>query len=117
MDRDARYLLDMLMAANRILDQAHGRRRGDLDQDLSLQETVYWQTCVIGEAAGHLTTEFREAHPEEPWHKIIGLRHRIIHGYGDIDNDIVWDVVTTYLPGLVALLSGLVPFVESNGQE
>ena len=32
-----------------------------------------------------------------------GLRHRLIHGYGDVRLDIVWRVVKDTLPGLIAV--------------
>ena len=31
---------------------------------------------------------------------IIGLRHRIVHGYFDVDLDLVWHIVTIELPEL-----------------
>ncbi len=31
-----------------------------------------------------------------------GLRNRLIHGYDDVDLDIVWAIVTTDLPALVS---------------
>jgi len=37
------------------------------------------------------------------------MRHRIVHGYTDVDYDIVWDVAVNKLPGLVAMLSPLLP--------
>ena len=49
------------------------------------------------------------AHPEIPWADIIGMRHKVVHDYLGVDEDIVWQVVTEDLPGLAVLLSGLVP--------
>ena len=40
---------------------------------------------------------------------IVGLRNRLIHGYDDIDHDIVWQIVTTDLPLLVLELSRSLP--------
>jgi uncharacterized protein with HEPN domain len=33
---------------------------------------------VIGEAADHVSEEFKEAQPQFPWHEIIGMRHQIV---------------------------------------
>ena len=49
--------------------------------------------------------EERARRPGVPWSSIVSLRNRLIHGYDDIDHDIVWEVVTTDLP---ALVSGLI---------
>jgi len=40
---------------------------------------------------------------------IVGLRNRLIHGYDDIDHNIVWQIVTTDLPLLVLELSCSLP--------
>ncbi|MEQ1912636.1 MAG: HepT-like ribonuclease domain-containing protein [Vicinamibacterales bacterium] len=34
----------------------------------------------------------------------MGLRNRLIHGYDDVDHDIVWEIVTTDIPALVVQL-------------
>jgi uncharacterized protein with HEPN domain len=64
---------------------------------------------VIGEAARHVSQEFTDAHPEVPWPNIIGMRHKVVHDYLGVDEDIVWQVVTKDLPGLVSVLQSLAP--------
>ena len=64
---------------------------------------------VIGEAARQVSSECTEAHPEVPWATIIGMRHKVVHDYLGVDEDIVWQVVTADLPKLVAVLEPLVP--------
>jgi len=64
---------------------------------------------VIGEAARQVSAEFAAAHPEIPWAIITGMRHKLVHDYLGVDEDIVWQVVTTDLPSLVAALEPLVP--------
>jgi uncharacterized protein with HEPN domain len=56
---------------------------------------------IIGEAASRLSKEFRKAHPDVPWQYMIGMRNRIIHGYFDIDPDLVWKTASQELPALV----------------
>jgi uncharacterized protein with HEPN domain len=48
-----------------------------------------------------------EQHPEIPWRAIVGMRHRVVHDYLHVDEDVVWDVVTGDLEPLVAGLSKL----------
>lgn len=55
------------------------------------------------------TREFSSTHPEIPWADIIGMRHKAVHDYLGVDEDIVWQVVTEDLPRLVAALEPLVP--------
>jgi uncharacterized protein with HEPN domain len=42
--------------------------------------------------------------PDIAWQDIVAMRHRLIHGYFDIDLDIVWSTVTEDLPPLAAQL-------------
>jgi uncharacterized protein with HEPN domain len=39
-----------------------------------------------------------------PWVQIVGLRNRLIHGYDNVDFDILWEIVTKDLPPLIAEL-------------
>ncbi len=55
---------------------------------------------IIGEAAGKLPPDFRDSHPDIPWKKIIGLRHRIVHDYFDIDVEIIWQILKKDIPAL-----------------
>ena len=52
---------------------------------------------MMGEAANMLTTEFQNAHPETPWKMVKGMRNYIVHEYFQIDNNVVWDVVSNEL--------------------
>ncbi len=59
---------------------------------------------VIGEAARGISPEFREKHAKIPWKQMMGMRNRLIHGYYDINLDIVWETITKDLPPLIAQL-------------
>ena len=39
---------------------------------------------------------------------MIGMRNRLTHAYFDIDLDIVWEVITTNLPPLIAELETII---------
>jgi uncharacterized protein with HEPN domain len=58
----------------------------------------------LGEAASRLAADFRAAHPEFPWGEMIGMRNRIVHGYEDLDPDIVWHVATEDIEAVIAAL-------------
>jgi len=107
--RDAALLLDMALAAKDALSFV-----ADLDEGAFLasdlhQSAIMRKLEIIGEAAGRVSKSFCAAHAEIPWRQMTGLRHRLIHGYGDVRLDIVWRVVTDTLPGLIATLRLLIP--------
>jgi len=67
-------------------------------------KTIY--ACVfnlsqIGELVGKLSAEFVQSAGHIPWRKIKGLRNRIVHDYEGIRLNIVWEVITEFLPQLI----------------
>ena len=74
-----------------------------------LRLAVEWEVEIIGEAASKLSREFRDAHPEIPWQRIIAQRNVIAHEYGDILIDRIWRVATERIPELIQLLEPLIP--------
>ena len=64
---------------------------------------------IIGEAAYQLTKETRASIPGMPWEDIIGMRHRLMHAYFDINLDILWQTVMEDLPVLARLLESNIP--------
>jgi uncharacterized protein with HEPN domain len=62
---------------------------------------------LIGEAATHIPVDVRSANPQIPWRLVIATRNRLIHGYLGIDNDTLWSIVQSDLPGLLQALMGL----------
>ena len=72
-----------------------GAVAADLDADRLLALALVRLLEIIGEAAARVPAEERARRPGVPWSSIVSLRNRLIHGYDDIDHDIVWKVVTT----------------------
>ncbi len=101
---DRMRLLHMLDHAAEALDMAHGKTRNDLDSDRRLNLSLVRLFEIVGEAAARVSKDTRERYPNIPWPDIVGLRNRLIHGYDQIDFDILWEVIETDLPQLVAQL-------------
>ena len=99
-DDDRVRILHMVDAAESVEQFAAGRKRGDLDTDRMLLFAIVRAIEVIGEAASKVTSETQDTSPEIPWASIVGMRNRLIHGYFDIDSDVVWKTVTDEIPGL-----------------
>ena len=92
--------------AHEVAELVRGRTRSDLDADRLLALAVVRLLEIVGEAAARVPAEERARRPGVPWSSIVGLRNRLIHGYDDVDHDIVWAIVTTDIPLLVAQLPG-----------
>ncbi len=96
-----RYMLDAAREAGELVA---GRSRADYDRDRTLRLALVRLLEVVGEAASHIPVEFRDEHPEIPWFGVVGLRNRLIHGYDDVDYDIVWQILADDIPSLVSAL-------------
>jgi uncharacterized protein with HEPN domain len=102
-------LRHMLDAARRAKSLAQHRTRYDLDADELLNLGLVRLLEIIGEAARGVSASCRDAHPEIPWKVIAGMRDRLIHGYFDINLDIVWRTVMEDIPPLVMQLEHILP--------
>jgi uncharacterized protein with HEPN domain len=103
-ERDEIRLRHMLDAAHDIQTFTQRRPRNDLDTDRQLRFAVVKCLEILGEAASHISQEVQAGVPELPWPQIIGMRNRMIHGYYDINLDIVWATVQTDLTPLIEAL-------------
>lgn len=98
----------MVDAVREALVFAQGKSRTELEHDRMLALAIIKELEIIGEAAAKVSTEARDAYPAIPWTDIIGMRNRLIHGYFDIDLDLVWNTVTDDLDHLLRQLEAIV---------
>lgn len=97
---DTVYLNDMLDAIRQIEQYMRGLEFQAFSEDKMRQDAVVRRFQVIGEAARNISPEFQQAHPNVPWSEIIGMRHKVIHDYFEIDLETIWDTVYSDLPSL-----------------
>ena len=79
-----------------------GKDKGTFLHDSDFQQSISFSLLQIGELAGSLSEELRNASMEEiNWGNIRGMRNVIVHHYGKIDFDVVWSTVTEDIPVLL----------------
>lgn len=103
------YVGHMFDMSQQALEISSSKDKEVYDQDVTLRLALTHLVQMIGEAAQHVSNPFREAHLEIPWREIIGMRHRIVHDYLNVDEDVVWQVVQDDLPRLSATLKRIIP--------
>lgn len=106
---DRVLLLDMLGAAQAILQFVEGMTLADFEANQVVRSAVIYQFLIIGEAASRVSKTTKDANPTIPWRAIVGMRNQLIHGYFSAENVIVWTTIESQLPALIAALEGLVP--------
>ena len=80
----------------------------DYERDAMLRAAVERQFEIIGEATAQLARLDQEtAHRIGEYRRIVSFRNILIHGYADVDDRLVWDVVETKLPILRRDAEGL----------
>ena len=75
------------------------------DYETFQQNTMMVEACVfnlsqIGEHCHSITDEYKELHPELPWHEMYGLRNRIVHNYEGVNLKLVWEIISADLSEL-----------------
>jgi uncharacterized protein with HEPN domain len=94
----------MLDAARKAILFTQSCERADLDKDEKLALAVVRLLEILGEAAKGVSENIRQEYPAIPWRQIAGTRDRLIHGYFDVDYDIVWSIVSIDLGPVVEQL-------------
>ncbi len=107
-NRDLAYLWDMREAAREIVQFVQGMKWAKFENDKIVRYAVERQLLVIGEAANHVSDQFRKEHPEIPWGRIIGQRNVLAHEYGEILVERIWVAATKSIPELLELLKPLI---------
>lgn len=97
-------LEQMLDTAQRIRGLGRQQTRESLEADEVTHLALLHLIQRLGEAASRLPADFRAGHEEFPWAEMIGMRNRIVHGYDDLDSEIVWRVATEDIEAVVAAL-------------
>ena len=103
MKDDRLYLHHMLERCHRIA-RFIGPGRGTFMASEKLQDAVIRNVEVIGEAAKRVSAEARGRLSSLDWKAICGMRDVLIHDYIRVDLNEVWNVASSRIPELQAVL-------------
>jgi uncharacterized protein with HEPN domain len=101
-------LQHMLDYAREAVGMLKDKKRADLHKERMLELSLVRLIEVIGEAAARVTSEGREKYGSIPWSQIVGMRNRLIHGYDQVDLDVLWDTIEYDLPPLILELENII---------
>ncbi len=105
----AKYLYDIQQAVSRLSGFVEGRDWVHYERDAMLRAAVERQFEIIGEALAQLAKRDAAVAARIREHqRIIAFRNILIHGYAEIDDRLVWDIVQTRLPTLRQDLDALI---------
>jgi uncharacterized protein with HEPN domain len=92
------FVEDILDGMNKAEELLEGVSYNQFETDFRINFAVVRALEIIGEATKRLPEELRYKYPDIPWKGMAGMRDRIIHGYDNVDLEIVWDVVKRDIP-------------------
>lgn len=101
-DKDVSYFLDIIECIHDIVFFTEDISFHDFESDKMRKLAVERQLEVIGQAANKISKEAQDRLNTIPWSKIIGLRNRLAHDYGEILARRIWDISKSSLHSLMA---------------
>ena len=106
-------LKDILQAIDTIFQYVEGREMEEFLADKKSYHAVIYNIMIIGEAANMLTLEFRESHPDLKWRQITNMRNFLIHGYHNVEEDLVWEAISVDLHPIREKIAKYLEEIES----
>jgi len=74
-EREQSYLWDMREAAHEVISCMKDVKFAQFEKNKLLRSAVERQLLIIGEAANHISPQFRKAHPQVAWPDLVALRN------------------------------------------
>jgi uncharacterized protein with HEPN domain len=94
-----KYLYDIVSAAALAMQFIGGKSFSDYASDPMLRSAVERQLQIVGEALAQLAKADLVTAARFSEHKrIIAFRNILVHGYANIDDRVVWNVLELKLP-------------------
>ncbi|MBR2831277.1 DUF86 domain-containing protein [Candidatus Saccharibacteria bacterium] len=99
--RDVFLLENIIEYCEQILTSIRGLTLDSFSCNLDVRDACALRVLQIGELSGDLSEGLRFKHSDIPWHAIIGLRNIIAHEYGNVDTEVLWEIVRDDIPTLL----------------
>ena len=94
------HILDYCREAE-ITVQRYGSTFSDFRDDKDYQKSIIFDILQIGELSGKLSREYRIATANHiQWSMVKAVRNIVVHDYGNVDIQEIWDIVEADLPAL-----------------
>jgi len=86
-------IIKIISYINKINQYAASVEKSDFLADTKLVDACVFNLLQIGELANRFDESFRKNYENVPWHKMRGLRNRIVHDYEGVNIELVWDII------------------------
>ena len=102
---DAYYVQKLKIDLEFIVAHMRGIDIEELNSNEILLDSMLFRMIQISENAKRLSDNYKQKHCNIPWNALSGLRNRIVHDYGNVDLNIVYETLKNDIPELLELLT------------
>ena len=98
--KNSALTIKIISSIDKILEYIGSSSKEDFLKSSILIEACVFNLLQIGEIASRFDESFRDGHKNIPWHKVRGLRNRLVHDYEGVNLELVWDIIEGDLKAL-----------------
>ena len=88
-----------------VIDHTKGLTTEEIKQNELLVDSIMFRIIQISENDNKLSSMFKIENKDIPWASIKGMRNKIVHDYGIINFEIVYDTVFVGIPKMYEALN------------
>ncbi|MGN1478647.1 MAG: DUF86 domain-containing protein [Acutalibacteraceae bacterium] len=102
---DSYYVQKIIKDLTFVMAQMQNVNIDELNANEILLDSMLFRMIQISENSKKISEEYKEQHADIPWNAVYGFRNRIVHDYGNVDLNIVYETLKNDIPDLLELLT------------
>lgn len=102
---DSYYLGKLIKDLSFIVTQMQDVEIDELTSNEILLDSMLFRMMQISENSKKLSDDYKLNHRDIPWIAVYGFRNRIVHDYGSVDLNVVYETLKNDIPNLLKILS------------
>ena len=108
MDHNNYYLLKAINEVDIILDYSKNLTINDLIETPVVLDGIVFRLIQMSEHMNNISQDFKELHSNIDWISIKGFRNRLVHNYGGVDLQFVYNAIKVDIPNLKIDLNSII---------
>ena len=102
---DAYYIQKLRTDLEFIVKHMRSVNIEELNENEVLLDSMLFRMIQISENAKRLSDDYKMKQSNIPWNALSGMRNRIVHDYGNVDLNVVYETLKNDIPELLELLT------------
>ena len=103
------YILDCIVN----IEELAANGRDALEKHKHQRAAILYYLQTMAETTQRIPESLKQQQPQVDWIGISGFRNRLVHGYLEINMDIIWNVIESYLPDLKQAINNLLQAMDA----